>query len=270
MLLNNVKTLRQQQAAPPLAPVSTWTQCNQLLLSLPPPVLERLQPALKLVWMPAGKVLHEAGDALQHVFFPTTAIVSLHCLMADGGVADLAVVGSEGMVGIACVTGGDSVPHRAVVLSGGHLWQLSGQPFRNELARCGGRRCGALSELMLRYTQALLTQTAQTAVCNRHHSVAQQLCRLLLLSADRTASPELKMTHELIANTLGVRREGVTEAAGKLQTAGVIRYRRGHITVLDRPGLEARACECYAVVRNEYTRLIPGHTARLQPQLQVA
>ena len=270
MPLNNVKALRQQQAMVPMPQASAWALRNQLLRTLPLPVLERLQPALKLVWMPAGKVLHEAGDALQHVYFPTTAIVSLHCLMENGGVADLAVVGREGMIGVACFMGGESVPHRAVVLSDGHVCQLSGQPFRAEFNRCGGRRSGALSELMLRYSQALLTQMAQTAVCNRHHSLAQQLCRLLLLSVDRSGSPELTMTHELIANTLGVRREGVTEAAGKLQAAGVIHYRRGHITVVDRPGLEARACECYSVVRNEYARLIPGRQPRPQPQLQVA
>ena len=213
---------------------------------------ERLFPHLELVPLPLGEALYESGDRLNHVYFPTTAIVSLLYVMEDGASAEIAVVGNEGIVGIALFMGGETMPNRAVVQSAGNAYRLKGQLLKQEF-----NRAGALQHLLLRYTQALLTQMAQTAVCNRHHSLDQQLCRWLLLSLDRLPSDELRMTQELIANMLGVRREGVTEAAGKLQRAGVIHYSRGHITVLDRPGLEARVCECYEVVRQEFRRLLP-------------
>ncbi|WP_248280487.1 Crp/Fnr family transcriptional regulator [Aromatoleum aromaticum] len=207
--------------------------------------------------MPLGKVLYESGAQMHHVYFPTDAIVSLLYVMQDGASAEIAVVGNEGIVGISLFMGGETTPSRAVVQSGGHAFQLKGQLLKDEFERTGGRRSGVFHDLLLRYTQALLTQMAQTAVCNRHHSLDQQLCRWLLLSLDRLPSNELLMTQELIANMLGVRREGVSEAAGNLHKAGLIAYHRGHITVLDRPGLEARACECYAVVRAECDRLLP-------------
>lgn len=230
---------------------------NYLLAALPGADLERLYPDLELIWMPFGKVLHESGACLHHVYFPTTAIVSLLYIVEDGGSAEVAVIGNDGMIGIALFMGGDSMPNRAVVLSEGYAYRLHRPLLKHEFNRFGGRRKGALNSLLLRYMQALVTQMAQTAVCNRHHSVAQQLCRWLLLSMDRSASNELVMTQELIASMLGVRREGVTEAARKLQAAGVIQYSRGRITVLDRSALEARTCECYAVVRKEYERLLP-------------
>jgi CRP-like cAMP-binding protein len=202
--------------------------------------------------MPLGMVLYESGNELRHVYFPTTAIVSLLYVMLDGASAEIAVVGNEGIIGVALFMGGETMPNRAVVQSAGQAYRLKGQLLKQEF-----NRSGELQHLLLRYTQALLTQMAQTAVCNRHHSLDQQLCRWLLLSIDRLPSNELAMTQELIANMLGVRREGVTEAAGKLQKAGLIRYQRGHITVLDRAGLEARACECYAVVKKEFDRLLP-------------
>ncbi|KON80683.2 Crp/Fnr family transcriptional regulator [Azoarcus sp. PA01] len=208
--------------------------------------------------MPLGKVLYESGAQMRHVYFPTDAIVSLLYVMQDGASAEIAVVGNEGIVGISLFMGGETTPSRAVVQSAGHAFQLKGQLLKDEFERTGGRRSGAFHDLLLRYTQALLTQMAQTAVCNRHHSLDQQLCRWLLLSLDRLPSNELLMTQELIANMLGVRREGVSEAAGNLHKAGLITYHRGHITVLDRPGLEARACECYAVVRAECDRLLPS------------
>lgn len=237
---------------------STATLCqNKMLAALPPRDLERLHPDLELTFLPLGKVLHEPGDALNYAYFPTTAIVSLLYLMEDGASAEVAVTGNEGMIGIALFTGGESMPNRAVVLSAGHACRLHRSVIRGELERSGGRRSGALSRLLLLHMQALVTQMAQTAVCNRHHSVFQQLCRWLLLSMDRSPSNELRMTQELIANMLGVRREGITEAAGKLQAEGLIQYNRGHITILDRYGLEACACECYQVVRQEYARLLP-------------
>jgi CRP-like cAMP-binding protein len=189
---------------------------------------------------------------LKHVYFPTTAIVSLLYVMLDGASAEIGVVGNEGIIGVALFMGGETMPNRAVVQSAGHAYRLKGQLLKQEF-----NRSGELQHLLLRYTQALLTQMSQTAVCNRHHSLDQQLCRWLLLSLDRLPANVLVMTQELIANMLGVRREGVTEAAGKLQKAGLIRYQRGHITVLDREGLEARSCECYAVVKQEYDRLLP-------------
>jgi CRP-like cAMP-binding protein len=202
--------------------------------------------------MPLGDALYESGTHLSHVYFPTTSIVSLLYVMEDGASAEIAVVGNEGIVGVALFMGGETTPSRGIVQSAGHAYRLSGQTLKKEFMRAA-----ELQHLLLRYTQALLTQMAQTAVCNRHHSVDQQLCRWLLLSFDRLPSNELVMTQELIANMLGVRREGVTEAAGKLQKAGLIRYNRGRISVTDRPGLEARSCECYAVVRKEFDRLLP-------------
>ncbi|MEE4379338.1 MAG: Crp/Fnr family transcriptional regulator [Candidatus Competibacteraceae bacterium] len=225
---------------------------NHLLAELPESERERLFPHLEPVSLLLGKALYESGGQLSHVYFPTTAIVSLLYVMENGSSAEIAVVGNDGMVGIALFMGGETMPNRAVVQSAGHAYRLKGQLLKQEFGRSG-----ALQHLLLRYTLALLTQMAQTAVCNRHHSVDQQLCRWLLLSLDRLPSDELRMTQELIANMLGVRREGVTEAAGKLQSAGLIRYSRGHITVLDRAGLEARVCECYEVVRKEFRRLLP-------------
>lgn len=231
---------------------------NQLLAALPASGFARLLPGLELIWLPLGKVLHEAGDRLQHVYFPTSAIVSLLYVVENGGSAEVAVIGNDGMVGIALFMGGETMPNRAVVSSAGYAYRLNRPTFTDEFRRSGGRRSGALNQLLLRYTQAMVTQMAQTAVCNRHHSVSQQLCRWLLLNIDRSMSDELTMTQELIANMLGVRREGITEAARKLQAAGIIRYSRGHIAVLDRAALEQRACECYAVVRREYERLLPS------------
>ena len=225
---------------------------NHLLAALPAPESERLYPHLELVPLPLSEVLYESGDQLQHVYFPTASIVSLLYVMADGASAEIAVVGNEGIIGIALFMGGETMPNRAVVQSAGHAYRLRGQLLKEEF-----NRAGELQHLLLRYTQALLTQMSQTAVCNRHHSVDQQLCRWLLLSLDRLPSNELTMTQELIANMLGVRREGVTEAAGKLQSAGLIHYSRGHITVIDRPRLEARVCECYQVVKTEFDRLLP-------------
>jgi CRP-like cAMP-binding protein len=225
---------------------------NHLLAALPAAERGRLIPHLELVPMPLGAVLYESGSELRHVYFPTTSIVSLLYVMRDGASAEIAVVGNEGIIGVALFMGGETMPNRAVVQSAGHAYRLKGHLLKQEF-----NRSGELQHLLLRYTQALLTQMAQTAVCNRHHSLDQQLCRWLLLSLDRLPSTELVMTQELIANMLGVRREGVTEAAGNLQKAGLISYRRGRITVLDRAGLEARACECYAVVKKEFDRLLP-------------
>jgi CRP-like cAMP-binding protein len=202
--------------------------------------------------MPLGKVIYESGDTLRHVYFPTNSIVSLLYVMQDGASAEISVVGNEGLVGIALFMGGETTPSRAIVQSAGNAYRLAGQRLKEEF-----HRDAALQALLLRYTQALLTQMAQTAVCNRHHSVDQQLCRWLQLSLDRLDVNRLTMTQELIANMLGVRREGVTEAAGKLQKLGVIQYGRGKITVLDRSRLEARCCECYAVVKRETDRLLP-------------
>ena len=234
-----------------LAKPHTPTQ-NSLLAALSAPEQERLFPQLQMVPMALGKVLYESGNRLGHVYFPTDCIVSLLYVMEDGASAEIAVVGNEGLVGVALFMGGETTPSRAVVQSAGFAYRLAGASIKEEF-----NRGGAMQELMLRYTQALLTQMAQTAVCNRHHSVDQQLCRWLLLSLDRLPSEELTMTQELIANMLGVRREGVTEAAGQLQSAGLIRYSRGRITVLDRARLEERVCECYAVVKREFDRLLP-------------
>jgi CRP-like cAMP-binding protein len=237
-------------------PASPDPRENYLLRALPAEVSERLFPHRDLVPMPLGDVLYESGSTLRHVYFPTTSIVSLLYVMADGASAEIAVVGNEGMVGVALFMGGETTPSRAVVQSAGHAYRLKGQILKEEF-----HRATALQYLLLRYSQALLTQMAQTAVCNRHHSLDQQLCRWLLLTLDRLPSNKLNMTQELIANMLGVRREGVTEAAGKLQVLGLIRYSRGHITVLDRPRLETRCCECYQVVKKEFDRLLPNTIA---------
>lgn len=213
--------------------------------------LSRWLPDLEAVEAPLGEVLYESGGQLTHVYFPTTCIVSLLYVLEDGGSAEISVVGYEGVLGVSLFMGGQTTPSRGVVQSAGQLLRL-----RSDLMLAEFNRAGKVMQLLLRYTQALLTQMSQTAVCNRHHSLDQQLCRWLLLSLDRLHGDDLVMTQELIANMLGVRREGVTEAAGNLQDAGLIRYRRGHITVLDRPGLEQRTCECYAVVKNEYNRLL--------------
>ena len=225
---------------------------NHLLAALPDAEWRRWQPQLEAVEMPLGQVLHESGGTLGRVYFPTTAIVSLLYSMESGAAAEIAVVGNEGVVGVSVFMGGGSTPSSAVVHSAGQGFAMPGQAIKDEF-----NRSVPVMRLLLRYTQALITQMAQTAVCNRHHALDQQLCRLLLMSLDRVPGSELAMTQELMASMLGVRREGVTEAALKLQHAGLIRYARGHISVLDRAGLEARTCECYAVVRKEYERLLP-------------
>jgi len=235
---------------------------NRLLAALPAEVFDRLLPDLKPVTMPLGKVIYESGAELEHVYFPTAGcIVSMLYVMEDGASAEIAVVGDEGVVGIALFMGGGTTPSRALVQSAGEAFRLPGEALTREF-----ERHSEMQHLLLRYTQALITQMSQTAVCNRHHSVDQQLCRWLLLSLDRLPTNELTMTQELIANMLGVRREGVTEAAGKLQTLGLIHYSRGRITVLDRPGLEARVCECYPVVKKEYDRLLPLSSSIRQAQ----
>jgi len=229
---------------------------NKLLAALPSDIYERLQPNLELVPLELGACVYEAGGKQRYVYFPTDAIVSLLYVMTNGASAEMAVVGNEGLVGIALFMGGETTPSRAVVQSAGHGYRLRSKLLKQEFAFGG-----PLQHLLLRYTQALITQMAQTAVCNRHHSVEQQLCRWLLLSADRLPTNELKMTQEMIATMLGVRREGVTEAAGKLQGGGAIRYSRGHITILDRAKLEKCVCECYAVVKREFDRLLPDEVA---------
>ena len=224
---------------------------NYILAALPAPEFDRLHRHLELVPMPLGEVLYESGGQLQHVYFPTTSIISLHYVMEDGSSAEIAGVGNEGILGISLFMGGNTTPSRAVIQTAGHGYRLKAQFMLEEF-----NRAGAMLRLLLRYTQALITQMSQTAVCNRHHSLEQQLCRWLLLTLDRLPSKELVMTQELVASMLGVRREGVTEAAGKLQNAGIISYRRGHITVLDRSGLETHSCECYKVVKKEFNRLL--------------
>lgn len=225
---------------------------NHLLAALRPEVQERVFPHLELVEMELGKVLYESGDALRHVYFPTDCIISMLYVMESGASAEISVVGNEGLLGIALFMGGESTPSRAIVQSAGHAYRMLGHRIKDEFARHG-----EVLMLLLRYTQSLITQMAQTAVCNRHHSIDRQLCRWLLLSMDRLPTNRLTMTQELIANMLGVRREGVTEAAGKLQKLGAIAYQRGHINVLDRPMLESLCCECYAVVKKETDRLLP-------------
>jgi CRP-like cAMP-binding protein len=229
---------------------------NQLLAALPDKEWLRWQSHLEHVSLPLGQVLYEPGATLSHVYFPTNSIVSLLYVMENGASAEIAVVGNEGIVGISLFMGGESTPSRAVVQSAGEGFRVRAQMMKDEF-----NRAGPVLHLFLRYTQALITQMAQTAVCNRHHSLDQQLCRWLLLSLDRLQNNELVMTQELIANMLGVRREGVTEGALKLQQDGLIRYARGRITVLDRSGLEQRTCECYAVVKKEYDRILPPKLA---------
>ena len=229
---------------------------NSLLEVIPPEVLTGLTPLLELVPLKLGEVLYESGVVQQHVYFPTDCIVSLPYVLENGQSAEIAVVGFEGMVGVSLLMGGGSTPNRAVVQSAGHAFRLSASHIK-QLTDNGG----PLLHLLLRYTQSRITQMSQTAVCNRHHSLEQQLCRWLLLSLDRLPGNELVMTQELIANMLGVRREGVTEAAGKLQRLNLIKYSRGHITVLDRPGLEKQVCECYEVVKRETDRLLPRQLA---------
>ena len=238
-----------------MASISTPRQ-NHLLAALPEKDLAEWLPHLEEIEMPLGQVVYESGNKLHHVYFPTTAIVSLLYVMEDGGSAEIAVVGNVGIVGISLFMGGESTPSRAVVQSAGRGFRLRASTMMQQF-----NQAGPAMHLLLRYTQALITQMSQTAVCNRHHSLDKQLCRWLLLSLDRLQGADLVMTQELIANMLGVRREGVTEAAGHLQKAGLIKYQRGHITVMDRQGLEARTCECYAVVKKEYDRLLPDKTA---------
>jgi CRP-like cAMP-binding protein len=233
---------------------------NQLLAALPAADYKRLLPYLEPVALPLGLVIFESGTKLRHLYFPASGIVSLLYAMENGASTEIAVIGSDGVVGIALFMGGESTPTRAVVQSAGHGYRLKAAVLKTEF-----ELGGPLQYVLLRYTQALIAQMTQTAVCNRHHSLDQQLCRWLLLSLDRLTSNELKMTQELIANMLGVRREGVTEAAGHLQKDGLIQYSRGRITVLDRPGLEARVCECYAVVRKEINRLLPFRAAGDSP-----
>jgi CRP-like cAMP-binding protein len=229
---------------------------NGLLAALPQPIRQRWLSQLELAEMRLGQVVYESGATLGHVYFPVSAIVSLLYVMENGASAEIAVVGHEGLVGISLFMGGGSTPSRAVVQSAGYGFRLKAETLKDEFDSSG-----PVLHLLLRYTQALITQMAQTAVCNRHHSLDQQLCRWLLLSLDRLQGDELVMTQELIANMLGVRREGVTESAVKLQHAGLIRYVRGHITVLNRAGLERRTCECYSVVKREYDRLLPNQIA---------
>ena len=233
---------------------------NRLLDVLPKEEYERLFPYLELILVPTGEALYESGDSLRYIYFPTTCVVSLHYGMENGGTSEIAIVGNEGLIGIALFMGGGSMPNRAIVQSTGYTYRIRKFHFMQEF-----NRHGTLLRLMLRYTQALMTHMAQTAVCNRYHCIDQQLCRWLLLNIDRLSSNTIAMTHELIALNLGVRREGITEAAGKLQKAGLIDYHRGHITVLDRPGVEMRSCECYQVVKTEYERLLPWTTIHEPP-----
>jgi CRP-like cAMP-binding protein len=234
---------------------------NQLLAALPAEEFGRLAPRLELVPLPLGEMLYEPGEQLEHAYFPVSAIVSLHYVMATGASAAVAGVGNEGVVGVALFMGGETTPSSAVVQTAGHAYRLERRLLKQEFDRRG-----ALQRLLLRYTQALMAQMAQTAVCNRHHSVEQQLCRWLLVTLDRVPSGQIVMTQELVAGMLGVRREGITEAAGRLQHAGIIRNRRGHIAVLERAGLETRVCECYAVVKKEFGRLLSD----MRPRQSVA
>ncbi|OIR06698.1 hypothetical protein GALL_113050 [mine drainage metagenome] len=233
---------------------------NHLLAALPTVEFEPLVAHLELIQMPLGKILYEPGGQLQHAYFPTTSIVSLHYIMESGASAESAGVGNEGVVGVSLFMGGDSTSSSAVVQTAGHAYRLERRLLKQEFDRGG-----LMQRLLLRYTQALLTQMAQTAVCNRHHSVEQQLCRWLLLTLDRLPTNELVMTQELVSGMLGVRREGITAAAGNLQRAGFINYRRGHIAVLDRTGLETHACECYSVVKKEMSRLLSDVQYRQSP-----
>ena len=234
---------------------------NRLLAALPTAEFERLAPRLELVPLLLGEMLYEPGEQLEHAYFPVSAIVSLHYVMATGASASVAGVGSEGVVGISLFMGGESTPSSAVVQTAGHAYRLERRLLKQEFDRCG-----PMQRLLLRYTQALMAEMSQTAVCNRHHSVEQQLCRWLLVTLDRVPSGQIVMTQELVAGMLGVRREGITEAAGRLQHAGIIRNRRGHIAVLERAGLETRVCECYAVVKKEFGRLLSD----MRPRQSVA
>lgn len=224
---------------------------NHLLAALPTEIFERIAPHLELISLPLGDVLYESGDSLQYVYFPTTAIVSLHYVLENGASAEIAGVGNEGVLGIALFLGGNTTPYLTTVMTAGYGYRIKGRLVMEEF-----NRAGSMMRLVLCYIQALMTQISQTAVCNRHHSIEQQLCRWLLLTLDRATTNELIVTQELIASRLGVRREGITEIAGNLQRAGLISYRRGHITVLDRSGLETLACECYSVVKKEFHRLL--------------
>ncbi|MEX1993931.1 MAG: Crp/Fnr family transcriptional regulator [Steroidobacteraceae bacterium] len=226
---------------------------NRLLAALPVPEFERLAAHLEPIPMLLGELLYQPGEQLQHAYFPTSAILSMHYVMASGASAETAGVGNEGMVGVSLFMGGDTMPSSAICTTAGHAYRLGRRFLMEEFDRPGQMR-----SLLLRYTQALITQLFQTAACNRHHSVEQQLCRWLLVTLDRVPSGQLVITQELIARMLGVRREGITEAAGRLQRAGVIQYRRGHLAVVERSGLESRVCECYAVVRTETDRLLPA------------
>ncbi|MBL3556242.1 MULTISPECIES: Crp/Fnr family transcriptional regulator [Marinobacter] len=237
-----------------MSDITTFHDQNHLLAALPDSAKVRIFPKLKLVEMNLGDVIYESGQPIDFVYFPTNCIISLLYVMINGSSAEISVVGNEGMAGIAVFMGGDSTPSRTVVQSKGFAYRMTAPELKEEFDNTP-----AVRGLTLRYTQALITQMSQTAVCNRHHSIDQQLCRWLLLSLDRLADNHLTMTQELIANMLGVRREGVTEAAGKLQDLGIIEYHRGHITVIDRPGLEALSCECYAVVKHETDRLTSGY-----------
>ena len=243
-----------------MSPSSMDARVNRLLAALPDIQWQNWRAKLELVDLPLGKVLHESGDAMTHVYFPADAIVSLLCVMKSGASAEIAIVGNEGLVGVELFMGGGSMPNRAVVQSAGYAFRL-----RADYMKSAFELSGPVMHLLLLYTQALITQMAQTAVCNRHHSIDQQLCRWLLLSLDRLKGNELVMTQELIANMLGVRREGVTEAATRLQRIGIIRYTRGHIRVLDRTALEQKSCECYQVVQREYARLLPDAPPRYFP-----
>lgn len=258
-VLQSKKHIRAKPPAVRRRPVvasSHEPKLNQLLGALPDADLKRWLPDLELIELPLGKVLYESGGVEQYVYFPTSGIVSLLYVMKNGDAAEIAVIGNEGIVGISLFMGGNSTPSRAVVQSAGRGYRLKAQIMKDDF-----ERIGPVTHLLLRYTQALITQISQTAVCNRHHSLDEQLCRWLLLSLDRLPGSELVMTQELIANMLGVRRQGVTEGALKLQEAGLIRYSRGRITILERKGLEMRVCECYAVVKDEYDRLLPRELA---------
>jgi CRP-like cAMP-binding protein len=254
--VNRFPATRQRRKEVAAVPSPHTPKQNHVLAALPAADYARLLPDLELISMPLGWVVYESGGQMGYLYFPTTSIVSLLYVMESGASAEIAITGNDGLVGISLFMGGESTPSRAVVQSAGHGYRLKAGILKREFA-LGGQ----LQHLALRFTQALITQMAQTAVCNRHHAIDQQLCRWLLLSLDRLPSNKLAMTQELIANMLGVRREGVTEAAGKLQEAGLINYSRGHITVLDRPQLEKRVCECYAVVKKEMDRLLPDRIA---------
>jgi CRP-like cAMP-binding protein len=263
-LHNPVQCCRLKKLNPDMG--AAGAQQNHLLSALPAEILVRLSLNMELVSMPLGEVVCESSSQLHYVYFPTTAILSLHYLMENGESTEVVGVGNEGMFDIALFMGGITRPGRVTVQIAGYCYRLKARLLMEEFDRTGGRRGGELHDLLLRYTQLLITQISQISVCNRHHSVEQQLCRWLLLTLDRLPTNELTITQELIAGMLGVRREGITEAAGNLQREGLISYRRGHITVIDRSGLESRACECYNVVKNEYHRLLGD--ARNHQELQ--